>query len=676
MARRWALGVMAAAVTALAAPAAASATCEIPTPPSVLNDPTAFDPPQSFAGTFHPSDQGSYVQIPFDVPSATTGIRVRYCFDEGSTLDIGLYDPRPVGDVGAWGPAERRGWSGSAVRTLSIARNGFTDDATYEADRKAYVPTFTTRAYQPGPIPAGEWAAELGVASISPDDLDGVDWQVVVETTSDPSWADDPYSPTPYDDSAANPTPGWYAGDVHVHGEQEPGNATMRASFDYAFRSLAAGGAGLDFVGLVDHNNDVNRGEIGRFQPDYPGKLIIPGTEVTTYHGHYNNLGSSTFADFRGGPTFRLDPGTGSLTQVQGAVAPASQFGPIRASGGWTQINHPTIFPSNNPGNVAVCRGCPWDYDDAETNFGAVDAIEIQTGPADLGSAQNPFTLTAIAFYERALAAGHHIAAVGSSDSHQADQTDVTTAPIGRATTVVHADRLSRRAIVAGIRADHTYVKPYGNDGPDIRVTGTAPGAADAILGDSLQGPSAAFDVEVLGAGPGATRPGSYELRLLRDGVEVDSTPVSGDDFLHRFGASESGRYSFEVVRLAPDADRIEIYSSPIWFQRVGSPAGRPANEFRFGRLKHNRRRGTAKLDVIVPGPGELRLVARRLKRGRLATDGAGTVKLEVKTKRHGFGARRLRRRGKVGVKPKVTYTPTGGDSLRKKKPVKLRLRR
>ena len=59
---------------------------------------------------------------------------------------------------------------------------------------------------------------------------------------------------------------------------------------------------------LVDHNNNVaHTGEIGRHQPDYPGKLIIPGTEVTTYKGHYNNQGSSYFADFRGGPVYLFD---------------------------------------------------------------------------------------------------------------------------------------------------------------------------------------------------------------------------------------------------------------------------------------------------------------------------------------------------------------------------------
>ncbi len=296
-------------------------------------------------------------------------------------------------------------------------------------------------------MPAGPWAVELGLASIvgPPNDPDGVDWRLRVETSTAGSWDDHPYSSVPYDDTAAANGLGWYSGDVHVHGEEEPGNSLMSTSFDFAFAPLSAGGAGLDFVGLVDHNNNINRGEIGRYQGNYPGKLIIPGTEVTTYKGHYNNIGSSTFADFRGGPIYQRKP-NGDLEKVTDGIAPASQFGPIQASGGWTQINHPTVLGGS------VCRGCPWDYTDAETDFSKVDAIEVQNGAADFGpppvpTVPSPFTATAIAFYERALATGAHIAAVGSSDAHKTNEPG---AVIGQATTVVGATDLSRAAIVAG----------------------------------------------------------------------------------------------------------------------------------------------------------------------------------------------------------------------------------
>jgi hypothetical protein len=580
------LGTALVAAIASVAPGLASA-CTVPG-----TSDTGFDPPQDFTGTVTPAQQGSYLQIPFDVPAGTTAIRIRYCWDEppdGTTLDIGVYEPAAAGVPG---PAERRGWSGSAVRDLAIAVNGFSPPSVYETARRAYVRGYTTRAYQPGPLPPGQWTAELGIAAVAGS---SVGYAVRVETTSSPDWSNDPYAPATQSSAPTNPNPGWYAGDLHAHGEQEPGNALVSTSLDYAFRPLAAGGAGLDFVGLVDHNNDIARGEVGRYEPAHPGKLVIPGVEVTTYHGHYNTIGSSSFADFRGGPVLSYP----SMSELAPTTVPASQLAAVRAGGGWAQINHPTIFP----GQPTVCRGCPWNWTAGETGYENVDAIEIQTGPADIGSSPNPFTRTAIAFYEARLAAGDHAAAVGSSDSHQADQSSVTSAPIGRATTVVGASELSKPAIVQGIRDGRTYVKLYGNDGPDIRVAAHAPGAPDGTLGDAVSGPELGLEVQVLSAGPSAARPGNYRLELLRDGAVVHGVAISDDDFNHTFAATEPARYGVQVIREAPRANRFEVYSTPVWFER--------GENLTLGKLKRNKRKGIAKLTVSVAHPGELTLRAK-----------------------------------------------------------------
>ena len=153
----------------------------------------------------------------------------------------------------------------------------------------------------------------------------------------------------------------------------------------------------------------------------------------------------------------------------------------MQAAGGFTQINHPTIFPSP-PFPENQCRGCAWEYSDAETDYSSVDAVEIATGPAEFGPTgalgPNPFTVTGIQFWEEALAAGHKIAAVGSSDSHNAGRTPggFTQSPIGTATTVVRAKELSPRGIRLAVKAGHTYVKVTGNDAPDLRFRATAAG--------------------------------------------------------------------------------------------------------------------------------------------------------------------------------------------------------
>src|SRR4029079_19403673 len=126
MRRRWrSLAGLGATVAALARPAVAKADCTIPGNP----DPSFDGAPQDSNGTFASNLQGSYVQIPFTVPQGTTAIRVRYCYDQppsggGNTLDAGVYEPLQGSDT-VFGPAERRGWSGSSLRDIAVSVNGF-----------------------------------------------------------------------------------------------------------------------------------------------------------------------------------------------------------------------------------------------------------------------------------------------------------------------------------------------------------------------------------------------------------------------------------------------------------------------------------------------------------------------------------------------------------------------
>ena len=95
-------------------------------------------------------------------------------------------------------------------------------------------------------------------------------------------------------------------------------------------------------------------------------------------------------------------------------------------------------------------------------------------------------------------------------------------------------------------------------------------------------------------------------------------------------------------------------------------PPPPPPNQFTFGKLQRNAVRGTAKLAVTVPGPGSLSLRGNGVKGQRLGgataskvVAGAGTVKLLIKAK--GAKRRVLQRTGKVKVKVRITFTPTGG---------------
>jgi hypothetical protein len=541
-----------------------------------------INPTHVVTGQFDASLQGSFVDLPFDVPAGTTAVRVKYCYDPPigpftkHTLDLGLYQPRPD-PAKPWGTSEFRGWGGSSHPDVIVSPEGFSTEAQYRLDPRGNAPGKTTRGFLPGPIPTGQWAVELGVAAvITPDlgDADGkVGWRVEIELSDDPANADEPYQPAPYDQRAANSAPGWYAGDFHVHAEHSAlGDATMTDTFDFAFRPIDAGGAGLDFITLDDYVAGSAWGEIGRYQPAYPGKLIARGDEVITYHGHTNNQVSARYVDYRTGPIYeRRDDGT--LALVRGPRPPRELFDDVHAGGGFTQINHPTIFPSSVAFFAQLCRGCPWDYSDSETDYSKVDAIEVSTGPPP---PLNTFTADAIAFWEHALDLGYKIAAVGSSDSHHAGQAAgglTPQAPIGIATTVVRADQLSEQGIKRAVQSGHTYVKLTGNAGPDVRLTATtARRRAPAIFGDTVRGNGASFVARVIG-GISRTLPsnGPVQLLIVKDGVPIQAATVSSDDFTLPFTVSEHGRYRLQVQQ----GPFLEVVSSPIYFEPLPTRPGK-----------------------------------------------------------------------------------------------------
>ena len=70
---------------------------------------------------------------------------------------------------------------------------------------------------------------------------------------------------------------------------------------------------------------------------------------------------------------------------------------------------------------------------------------------------------------------------------------------------------------------------------------------------------------------------------------------------------------------------------------------------------------GTAKLAVELPGPGDVTLGGKHLTTVSKHPAAAGEARLKVKAL--GKTKRKLRRRGKAAVRPKVTFTPTGGTA-------------
>jgi hypothetical protein len=112
-------------------------------------------------------------------------------------------------------------------------------------------------------------------------------------------------------------------------------------------------------------------------------------------------------------------------------------------------------------------------------------------------------------------------------------------------------------------------------------------------------------------------------------------------------------------------------------------PANPPSNQFSFGKLKRDKKKGTAKLAVDLPGPGALELEGGGVKSQRPAVrrtpaakpvGNAGTVQLKIKPT--GKTKKKLKRKGKAKVSVDVTFTPTGGTAATQSKKLKLKRKR
>jgi virginiamycin B lyase len=134
-----------------------------------------------------------------------------------------------------------------------------------------------------------------------------------------------------------------------------------------------------------------------------------------------------------------------------------------------------------------------------------------------------------------------------------------------------------------------------------------------------------------------------------------------------------------------PNRDFITGASTPFGVAVDGLPlgsAGGAGKSLKFGKVKLNKKKGTALLPVTVPSAGTLSIGGKGVvkKRSGLAralgallkkVPKAGTYKLKVKAK--GKKKAKLFDTGKVKVKAVVTFKPTGGAKVIDTKKIKLK---
>ena len=245
------VGMVAMAVTAIVGGAVVS------TPPlaaqSERSEPGG--PPVVIEAAADAVDVKSYRLHPVEIASGTTRVEVGYSWSDRSPLPSTPLTQSVV-DLGVWdadgveAPAGFRGWSGSRQGRIADGQ----DPVFIQADA-------AERGYRPGPIEPGTWHIEAGIAAVAPG---GLTYAISV-TCSDPVTGPPPVADPVDPDYVADPDPGWYAGDFHMHGYHsnpsappyDDGDPSDVDSFvDYARA------AGLDFLPGLHLRNHLRLGRL------------------------------------------------------------------------------------------------------------------------------------------------------------------------------------------------------------------------------------------------------------------------------------------------------------------------------------------------------------------------------------------------------------------------------
>lgn len=95
-----------------------------------------------------------------------------------------------------------------------------------------------------------------------------------------------------------------------------------------------------------------------------------------------------------------------------------------------------------------------------------------------------------------------------------------------------------------------------------------------------------------------------------------------------------------------------------------------PSNKFRFGKLTKNSKNGTAKLQVIVPAAGTLKLLGKQVHSAKHKSGKAGKVTLSIRPKAK--AAKTLASSHKLKIRIRIVFKPTGGTARSKSKTLTL----
>jgi len=444
----------------------------------------------------------TYIEVPFDVPAGKHRLTVDFRYtarDQRAALDLGIFDPERF-----------RGESGGNKSHFTLSE------------------TDATPSYLPGLIVPGKWRLLLSVPNMRPNAIS----HYTAEIRFDDRNEDSGFAAQPLATSKR-----WYRGDLHMHTAHSDGSCLSQSGHEVPcplyLTVEAAAARALDFIAISDHNADSQNNDLRELQPYFDRLLLIPGREMTTFHGHFNLWGVTQFVDFR------VSPGTLSLNDaLRDAIA----------KGGIVSVNHAEAPEGED------CMGCRWEPA-AATDMGLFSAVEvINYGEIMFSSAK---------YWDSQLRAGHRLAAVGGSDNHNAPTAPGATGAIGWPTTVVEAEELSVPAILNGIRHGRTFIDLTASRDKTLDLEAASSGA-EAKMGETLQvanGTVLTIRIQVAGA-RGDT------AHLLLDGEESSAVPalpvLSANAELTATLSAPAGRHYLRV-EIRDTGGKDELIGSPIY---------------------------------------------------------------------------------------------------------------
>jgi hypothetical protein len=459
-------------------------------------------------GSIEGKQDKTYFEIPFEVPANIHRLSVDFLYtgrEAHTALNLGIADPFRF-----------RGNSGGNKSRFTISE------------------TDATPSYLPGAIPAGQWRLLISVPNIR--SAEHARYHTEIRFNS------------PEEDRSFTLTSlaaglRWYRGDLHMHTAHSDGSCLSQSGKSLPcpvfLTAQTAAARGLDFIAITDHNTDSQYNDERQLQPYFDKLLLIPGREMTTFWGHFNIFGVTQYVDYRAVSHDGLD-----INAI---------LRDVRTKGGVASINH-----ADSPGGED-CMGCRWEPP-TKVDMNLLTGIEVINGGRSM--------LSSADFWDRQLADGNRLTAIGGSDNHNAPSEVGRPGAIGWPTTVVEATELSVPAILDGIRHGRVFIDLTASHDKvvDLTARDTTTSSELVQMGSTLNaaaGDTIAFIIKL------TTCPRAH-VHLFLDGEEKlpPLNAIAGNDGL-TFQWKSDARPHWLRAEVRDSNESLMLVSNPIYIHPV-----------------------------------------------------------------------------------------------------------